>query len=164
MNKQEMDISFKISDGRFNYRVCAVIINDNKLLAMHDENSLYFYLPGGRVKLHETVENAILREVKEELGIDVKIDRPLWVHQAFFTEDVTKERFHELCVYFLIDIKDTNLLDRGLKFKGCEKHHTNNFEWLEFNRLQGEYIYPLFIKKKIFNLPQTLILQNEIED
>ena len=84
-----MDITFDTECGRFNYRVCAVIINDNKLLAMHDENSPYYYLPGGRVSLHETAENAVLREIKEELEIDAKIIRPLWVNQSFFNEDVT---------------------------------------------------------------------------
>lgn len=29
-----MDITFKTSEGKFNYRVCAVIINDDKILAM----------------------------------------------------------------------------------------------------------------------------------
>ena len=47
-----MDITFKTSEGKFNYRVCAVIINDDKILAMQDERSPYYYLPGGRVSLN----------------------------------------------------------------------------------------------------------------
>lgn len=27
------DISFKVDNNKFNYRVCAIIINDNKILA-----------------------------------------------------------------------------------------------------------------------------------
>mgnify|MGYP007012900875 CR=1 FL=1 len=38
----EMDISFKVNNEKFNYRVCAMIISDNKILAMHDERSPYF--------------------------------------------------------------------------------------------------------------------------
>ena len=49
----EMDISFKVNNEKFNYRVCAMIISDNKILAMHDERSPYFYLPGGRVELEK---------------------------------------------------------------------------------------------------------------
>ena len=81
-----MDLTFKTENGRFNYRVCAVIVNENRLLAMRDENSPYYYLPGGRVALHETAEHAVLREIKEELEIDAKIIRPLWFNQGFFTE------------------------------------------------------------------------------
>ncbi len=158
-----MDIFFKTEQGRFNYRVCAVIINDNKLLAMHDEKSPYYYLPGGRVTLHETAENAVIREVKEELDIDAKIIRPLWVNQGFFDEEVTGEKFHELCIYFLVDVSHTNLLDRGDRFRGAEIHHTHDFEWLPFKQLKDEYLYPVFIKEKIYDLPKTLVLQSEFE-
>lgn len=158
-----MDITFRTENGRFNYRVCAVIINDNRLLAMHDENSPYYYLPGGRVVLHETAENAVLREVKEELEIDAEIIRPLWVNQGFFTEDVTGEQFHELCIYFLIDVSHTDILKRGDKFRMYERGHVHDYEWLAFERLKNEYLYPIFIKEKIFHLPDTLVLQTEVE-
>lgn len=45
-----MDITYTAGQEKFNYRVCAVMISGNKILAMHDERSPYFYLPGGRVK------------------------------------------------------------------------------------------------------------------
>ena len=37
-----MDVTFVTSEGTFNYRVCAVIIHDNHLLAMQDERSPYY--------------------------------------------------------------------------------------------------------------------------
>ena len=77
-----MDISFEAGGSKFNYRVCAVIIKDKKILAMTDERSPYYYLPGGRVKFGETAENAVLRELYEELGIYAKINRSLWINQA----------------------------------------------------------------------------------
>ena len=111
-----MDISYVSGSDKFNYRVCAVIISDGKLLAMHDERSPYYYLPGGRVKLGETAEQTVLREVREELEITPAIVRPLWLNQAFFTEDVDHLHYHELCVYFLLDISQTDLLSRGDRF------------------------------------------------
>lgn len=54
-----MDVSFKTNDGKFNYRVCAVMINNGRILAMHDERSPYYYLPGGRVEMGETAEHAV---------------------------------------------------------------------------------------------------------
>lgn len=158
-----MDISYKTESGKFNYRVCAMIISDGKILAMHDERSPYFYLPGGRVKMGETSEDAVIREVREELGIIAKIARPLWLNQAFFTEDVDHLRYHELCIYFLMDISETDLLERGNEFTVNEGKKTHIFEWLDFDQLKEEYFYPLFLKKEIFNLPNEFTIRTEIE-
>lgn len=158
-----MDISFKSGNEKFNYRVCAMIISDGNILAMHDERSPYFYLPGGRVKMGETAEEAVVREVQEELGVISKVVRPLWLNQAFFKEDVDALDYHELCIYFLMDITDTDLLAKGRKFTSDEGHRTHSFEWLEFGRLKDEYFYPLFLKKDIFNLPDEFTIRTEIE-
>lgn len=158
-----MDISFKMENQKFNYRVCAMIISENKILAMHDERSPYFYLPGGRVMLGETAEQAVVREVQEELGVTPRIARALWLNQAFFTDEVDDIRYHELCIYFLMDISDTNLLERGRAFTLTEGKHIHTFEWLEFDRLKDEYFYPAFLKKEIYNLPNEFTLRMEIE-
>ena len=158
-----MDISFKTESGKFNYRVCAMMLHDGKILAMHDERSPYYYLPGGRVTMGETAEEAVIREVREELAITPKIVRPLWLNQAFFTEDVDHLRYHELCIYFLMDISETNLLSRGEIFTLTERHHVHTFEWLAFERLKDEYFYPQFLKKEIFRLPDTFTMRTECE-
>lgn len=158
-----MDISFKAGNEKFNYRVCAIIVHDEKILAMHDERSPYFYLPGGRVRLGETAEDAVIREIEEELNITPRIIRPLWLNQGFFREDVDGLRYHELCIYFLMDISHTALLGKGSKFVIQEGSRQHTFEWLKFEQLQHEYFYPLFLKKKIFDLPQTFQIQTEYE-
>ncbi|MBQ1948914.1 MAG: NUDIX domain-containing protein [Treponema sp.] len=158
-----MDISFNNGNEKFNYRVCAMIINEGKILAMHDERSPYFYLPGGRVGMGETAEAAVLREVQEELDIVASIQRPLWLNQAFFIEDVDRLHYHELCLYFLMDVSGTGLLERGECFEAKEGVRVHRFEWLTFERLEEEYFYPLFLKKAIFDLPETLTLRTEYQ-
>ena len=158
-----MDISFQSGNEKFNYRVCAMMISDGRILAMQDDRSPYYYLPGGRVAIGETAESAVIREVREELGVTPKIIRPLWLNQAFFTEDVDHLRYHELCIYFLMDIADTDLLSRGIRFTAKEGRRTHMFEWLEFDRLKDLYFYPLFLKKDIFHLPAVFTIRTEIE-
>lgn len=61
----------------------AIIIEDGKLLVMHrnKSGSQYYTLVGGRVDDDETPEQAVVREVKEETGLDV-------IHSVLvFTED-----------------------------------------------------------------------------
>lgn len=158
-----MDVSFKIGNEKFNYRVCAMIISDGKILAMHDERSPYYYLPGGRVAIGETAENAVIREIREELGVTPKIVRPVWLNQAFFTEDVNNLHYHELCIYFLMDITDTDLLSRDKNFTTNEGDRIHTFEWLEFAQLKDEYFYPVFLKKDIFNIPDVFTVCTETE-
>ncbi len=158
-----MDISFENGNEKFNYRVCGIILNDGKILAMRDERSPYFYLPGGRVRLGETAEDAVIREIQEELKITAKIIRPLWLNQGFFKEDVNGLQYHEICIYFLMNISDTDLLSKGDTFCLREGTHQHTFEWLKWERLQHECFYPLFIKTEIFHLPQTFTIRTEYE-
>ena len=158
-----MDISYQEGGGKFNYRVCAVMVHEGKLLAMRDERSPYYYLPGGRVKLGETAEDAVLRELREELGISAAIRRPLWLNQGFFTEDVDQLRYHELCLYFLMDFAGTDLLARGQSFRRDEGVHSHQFTWLPFESLADAYFYPIFLKKAIFHLPEAFTLRTEVE-
>ena len=158
-----MDITYVSNRKKFNYRVCAIIISNNKILAMHDERSPYFYLPGGRVQMGETAEHAVVREVEEELNITPKIIRPLWLNQSFFTEDVDKLNYHEICIYYLMDISETGLLEKGERFTLHEGHHIHEFEWLAFERLQDEYFYPIFLKTNIYNLPKQFTIRTEYE-
>lgn len=158
-----LDISYVVGSSKFNYRACAVIISDNKILAMHDERSPYYYLPGGRVRMGETAEQAVIREVEEELNITPRIIRPLWLNQGFFTEDVDKLSYHELCIYFLLDASDTALSERGDSFTIRERNHTYDFEWLAFDRLKDEYFYPVFLKNEIYNLPENFTIRTENE-
>ena len=158
-----MDITFKTPEGCFNYRACAVIINDNRILAMIDDPSSHYYLPGGRVNMHERIEDAVLRELKEELFIDAKIVRPLWVNQGFFIAGDENEKYHEICIYFLVDISCTNILSRGKEFEIIEGKNRHFFKWIPFEELEDTYFFPLFIKKEIFNLPKHLTLHTEIE-
>ena len=161
LKMSEADISYITGSGKFNYRVCGIILRNGRILAMHDERSPYYYLPGGRVKMGETAEQAVIREIEEELKITPRIIRPLWLNQGFFTEDVDHLRYHEICIYFLLEIPDTDLSQP--KFILSEGDHTHEFEWLAFGQLKDEYFYPVFLKTEIFRLPENFTLRTESE-
>jgi 8-oxo-dGTP diphosphatase len=54
-------------------RATAIIIRDGKLLLIHRQKpgKDFYVLPGGGVNLDESFEQACIREVKEETGLDV---------------------------------------------------------------------------------------------
>ncbi len=151
-----MDIKFDTAEGIFSVRVRALIINGNKLLAMHDENAPYYYLVGGKVEVGKTAEDAVLREVREELEIEAEIIRPVFFAQNFYTDDIDKRKYHEVVLYYLLDVSKTELLSRGDKFVIHEGRHTLTFEWLNVDGLEDKYLYPTFIKTEVKNLPEQL--------
>ncbi len=156
-----MDMTLKTQEGTFNYRACGLLLHEGKLLVTQTEPESHFFLPGGRVRFGERAEDAVLREIWEELGISCKIDRVLWLNQAFF--DHKGQRFHELCFYFLLDHAGTDLLRRGNEFFTWEGEKKNRFLWLSYEKLQEEYFFPLFLKKEIFSLPERFTLRTEVE-
>ena len=72
-----MDLTFKTPYGRFNYRVGAIILHDGKVLLMRNPEVPYLYSVGGRVNYNETTEEAVIREVLEETGVKLSVDRPV---------------------------------------------------------------------------------------
>lgn len=149
-----MDISFQTEAGRFNHRACAVVLRDGRLLTMRDGRCPYAYLPGGRVQLHETAERAILREIREEMQLEARILRPLWICQAYFIEEASGERYHEVGVYYLVDLPDAPRTD----FCRREGGQSNRFEWVPLEALKDRYLYPAFIKERALHLPEQLEL------
>lgn len=146
-----MDISIKATAGKFNYRVAAMIVHEAHILVMQDEGILHDYLPGGRVHLHEPAETALSRELREELDIDLPPHQLTFIAESFFTIDST--RYHEMCLYFLMEAPPELLIrgDRFTRVEGSEVHH---FRWVKFEELRHLSFYPIFLKERIFTLPE----------
>src|SRR5689334_14488997 len=64
-------------------RAGALIIRDGKILLIHrkKKGDEYWVLVGGGVEIGETVEQALVREVREETGLEVKTFDLLRVHE-----------------------------------------------------------------------------------
>jgi len=80
--------------------VAAVIIVDNKILCVqrnenkHDYISFKFEFPGGKPEKGETPEQALTREIREELKMDITIDYPfLTVQHSYPDFNITMQAF-----------------------------------------------------------------------
>ena len=58
-------------------RVAGILIQDAKILLAehHKAGETYWVIPGGRVKFGETLKETLVREMKEETGLDVEVGK-----------------------------------------------------------------------------------------
>ena len=65
----------------FNIRVTGILIENEKILLVKQKVSdkRNWSLPGGKLEQGETIEQGIIREMKEETGLDVEIIRLLYL-------------------------------------------------------------------------------------
>lgn len=97
------DLMVPIGDGLLNIRVGAIIMREGKFLMVGNNCDDYLYSVGGRVRFSESSQEAVVREVFEETGVHLEIDRLGFVHENFFTGDsATKagKPIHEISLYF----------------------------------------------------------------
>jgi hypothetical protein len=93
--------------------------------------------------------------MQEELGIDVQIERQLWVVENFF--EYQGLNCHEIGLYYLMDIaEDSPLHMRGEEFMGDEAELSLIFKWHHLDDLNSQQIYPIFLKQGLQSLPQTV--------
>ena len=104
MNK---DMCVACDDGILNIRVGAIIMKDGKILMVGNERANYLYSVGGRIKFGETAEEAIVREVFEETGVKMEIDRLGFVHENYFYGDAPSnlgKLIYEISFFFYMKV------------------------------------------------------------
>ncbi|MED4727834.1 NUDIX domain-containing protein [Aneurinibacillus migulanus] len=102
--------------------VGAVILDENNcillVLRKKSPEAGCWSLPGGKVEYMETVENAVIREIKEELGIDIAIERLLCVTNHI----VQSESVHWVAPTFVAHIANG-------KVQNKEPHALQEVQW-----------------------------------
>ena len=99
-----MDLTIDIEEYKLNIRVGAVIIHNNKILTHKNINKDHYCLPGGRVEIGENSEEAIKREIYEELGKKVEITRYISTIENFF--EMENKKYHEIMFVHNVEFKN----------------------------------------------------------
>ena len=86
------DLTLPVDGGFLNVRVGAIILKDGKFLMVYNPAVEYCYSVGGRIRFGETAEQAVIREVEEETGARLEIDRLGFIHEDFFYGDFADKK------------------------------------------------------------------------
>lgn len=147
------DMCVACDDGILNIRVGAIIIKDGKFLMVGNERN-YLYSVGGRIKFGETAEEAVIREVFEETGVKLEIDRLGFIHENYFRGDAPYnfgKLIYEISFYFYMKVP-SNFAPVSASFTedGIKEH----LVWVSFD--DDIKIYPEFFKTELINPTDTV--------
>ena len=128
-------------EHKFEVRVRAVIERDGKFLVCkhRDKTKEYYFLPGGHVEFGETGEDAIIRELKEELVISVKEVSLIGGMEDIFTKE-NGEKHHDINLFFNVSFD---------KVEDKSKEDEIDFIFLTQEEFLNEKVYPLAMPKVI---------------
>lgn len=103
------DLCLKTEGGILNIRVGAIIMRGDEFLMVGNDRDEHLYSVGGRVKFGETAEEAVVREVFEETGVNMEVDRLGFVHENFFPGDSLVKKgnvVHEISFFFYMQVPE----------------------------------------------------------
>lgn len=87
---------------RLSFRPSAygIITWKNKLLLLRNRNSSAYDLPGGGTNLGEPIISGLHREIMEETGISIEVEKLAFFVEEFFYYEPNDEAFHSLRFFY----------------------------------------------------------------
>lgn len=155
------DLSVMIDNVKFNYRAGLLIEKGNKVLVECNPAIDFVTLPGGRVQTLESSMDALKREIKEEMNIELDSERIKMraLIENFFEMD--EKKYHEL--YFLYKLKVTS---KDTEFKKNMKNidsKASYYKWVKKEDLEKENLLPVVLRDLVMRNGFETVVINDLK-
>ncbi|ARU63073.1 hypothetical protein CBW65_20405 [Tumebacillus avium] len=146
-------ITFDTGNKRFNHRTAGVFVDEGYVLLHRLASDDFWALPGGRVEFMENTEQALIREMQEEISLDVTVERLLFVAEVYFAND--EHQYHEIGFYYLLEADKTQpIYVKDKVHQGTEFGKPLIYQWFRLEDLPSLRLFPTFLKEKLQQLPE----------
>lgn len=145
-----MDLKIKTEKEEFHGRTCGIIKQEDKFLIMRVDKTSYYHIPGGHIEIGEDSEQAVIREIKEEIGCDVQEASLFSIQENFWMRNAKK--CHGIEFYYIIKPKQQLQMqdyERIENDKGEEK--LLEFKWVTAEELKNTDLRPINIRDMLIN-------------
>ena len=132
----QQDFRTKVGNTVFGVRATALILQNRKLLVTKDKDK--YYTIGGAIQVNERTEDAVVREVREELGVKAQAGQLAFVVENRFEQ--AGVHFHNIEFHYLVDL----LEDAPLTMQEDERQLP--CRWIALNQLHTVPLKPGFLK------------------
>ncbi|MFH1192790.1 MAG: NUDIX domain-containing protein [Candidatus Jorgensenbacteria bacterium] len=122
----------------FEFCARAVIERRGKVLACWSRAGNHYFFPGGHVNFGETAEEALSRELKEELKIKIGKMKFIGTNENIYTEN--KKRHHEINAVF-------SVAAASVSEKSREDHI--DFTFMTREEFKKSKVLPLVLQKAV---------------
>ena len=116
-----------------------VCVKDGKVLLCLPRNRSYSYLPGGHIEFGETGREALVREMKEETGLDATAGELLGVVESSFVQK--GERHCEINLIYEMEVQVASSSSGGETLVQSQEDWIC-FEWAECGKIESMNLLP----------------------
>lgn len=139
-----------VNELRFRPSVYGVIVKDGKVLLVPQWDGYDF--PGGGIDEGERISEALIREIKEETGMDAVSGELLLVTDDFFLHPKSGKAFHSILMYYTATVTGGELSTDG--FSDFEKTMAQKAQWIDIEKAVTLKFYnpvdsPALIRKAV---------------
>jgi len=112
-----------------------IVISGDHVLLVKETSDRYYFLPGGHIEYNEAARDALIREMKEELGAScMALDYVSAVEHKY---DMNDETYHEISLVFKCELNGLNYPDPPISLESRIE-----FEWIAIAELKDHDILP----------------------
>lgn len=155
MGEMGRDILFKSEGNLFSYRVAGILIRNDTVLLQKPVNDDGYAMPGGHVSFGETSSETLMREFKEEIDADIKIERLILVGENFFPWG--DRPCQQISLYYTVFLCDESQIPLDGTFPAIDECGGQkmelDFSWIPLSEIPDILVYPTNIKKYLLSPP-----------
>ncbi len=130
--------------SQFEISTKGVVIKNGRILLFRLKKARWWYYPGGHIEFRERAEDALKREIREELGLGIQTIRYMGlIENVFFMQ---RTWHHSLELAFSISLD-------GEPRTALEPHE--ECEWVSLTRFRTMNVLPRALRKEILKWLRT---------